>query len=447
MPDSHSPQPLTSKASGPIKGTVTVPGDKSISHRSLMLSSQGSGKSTIHGLLEGEDVLNTAKALASMGIESGKNPDGSWWVNGRGVGALSAPASTLDLGNSGTSTRLLMGLMGSYDFNTRMTGDASLKKRPMARVMEPLKRMGVNFETSEGSRLPLTVLGTSDTVPITAEMKVASAQVKSAVLLCALNTQGITTVIEREATRDHTERMLKFMGADIETSKGTGGETIIRLNGQPELKACIFNVPGDSSSAAFPTAAALLAPGSDILLKNTCLNPLRTGFYQTLQEMGAVLSYEKERMEAGEKTADIRVKFSALKGVRVPSSRAPSMIDEYPILAVLASCADGTTVMEGLGELRVKESDRLAMIAAGLKACGAKVEIEGDNLIVHGNGNPPAGGAIITTSMDHRIAMSFLVLGGVTKEPVKIDDGSMIATSFPGFTDLMNGLGAKIEWD
>jgi 3-phosphoshikimate 1-carboxyvinyltransferase len=443
--ESARAKPLNSRLSGPLKGASAVPGDKSISHRALILSAMAAGKSTIRGLLEGEDVLNTGKALALIGVQSGKNPDGSWWVNGVGTGGLNTPTNVLDLGNSGTSTRLLMGLVGSHPFTSTFTGDASLRKRPMMRVMDPLQQMGVNFEAQEGGKLPISVKGTSSCVPITYRLPVASAQVKSAILLCALNVPGITTVIEHEPTRDHTETMLKHFGAKIERRKNESGETVIQLQGYPELKPGTVDVPGDPSSAAFAVGAALIVPGSELLIKGVCLNLSRAGFYETLKEMGASLVYENEKIQAGEKTADIRVKYSALKGVRVPPGRAPSMIDEYPILAVVASFADGKTVMEGLSELRVKESDRLAMIAQNLKACGVKLEVEGDTLTVHGNGKPPQGGASITTSMDHRIAMSFLIMGMGSLEPITIDDSAMIATSFPGFVELMNGFGAKIQ--
>ncbi len=441
---SHPPIPLTSHKSLNLKGILTVPGDKSISHRALMFGAMAVGKTRIEGLLEGEDVHNTAAALKLMGVNSGKNSDGSWWVDGVGVGGLTEPAGILDLGNSGTSTRLLMGLVGSYPFTSFFTGDASLRKRPMARVIEPLSQMGVNFSGHSGDKLPLAVIGTRSTLPITYRVPVASAQVKSAILLCGLNTAGTTTVIEPHATRDHTESMLKHFGAKLAVETGKDGAVIISISGHQELKAASVQVPADPSSAAFPVAAALITEGSDIFVRNVCLNPLRAGFYETLREMGADIRFENERIGGGEKTADIRVRASALKGIKVPASRAPSMIDEYPVLSVLAAFANGTTVMEGLGELRVKESDRLAMMAQGLKACGVKVEAEGDTLTVHGSGKPPAGGATVATALDHRIAMSFMVMGCASTAPVVVDDSRMIATSFPGFTELMNGIGAKI---
>jgi 3-phosphoshikimate 1-carboxyvinyltransferase len=433
-------QPLTSRNGNALKGTVAVPGDKSISHRALMLGAVATGRTHIRGLLEGEDVLRTAAALKKMGADSGHDDNG-WWVQGGGTGSLREASDILDLGNSGTSTRLLMGLVGSHNFTSFVTGDESLRKRPMARVIEPLSKMGVNFLARTGGKLPITVIGTRDTVPITYKSPVASAQVKSAILLCALNTQGRTTVIESEATRDHSEIMLRHFGAKVVSEKTAEGMAI-SLQGYPELKAQTVEVPGDPSSAAFVAAAAVLKDGSDIIIKNVGLNPLRAGFYETLKEMGANIAYENERLQAGEKTADLHVKASHLKGIRVPASRAPSMIDEYPILAVLAAFASGKTVMDGLGELRVKESDRLAMIATNLQACGVKLEVEGDTLTVHGG--KPKGGATIATAMDHRIAMSFLVMGSATAEPISIDDGSFINTSFPGFVPLMNELGTKI---
>lgn len=435
--------PLTSHFSRPLKGVGTVPGDKSISHRSLMLGAMAIGKSRIAGLLEGEDVLNTASALRLLGVESGKDSDG-WWVQGIGIGGLSEPADILNMGNSGTSTRLLMGLVGSYGFTSFFTGDASLRKRPMARVMEPLGKMGVNFMGRSQGRLPLAVIGSRETFPISYRLPVASAQVKSAILLCGLNTAGTTTVIEPHATRDHTETMLRHLGATV-TTEHTDDGAIISLQGYPELKAKDMLVPADPSSAAFPVAAALIREGSDITLKNICMNPHRNGFYETVREMGAGIHFENERISAGEKVVDLRITGGKLKGIHVPASRAPSMIDEYPVLAVVAAFAEGSTVMEGLGELRVKESDRLAMVANGLSACGVKLEVVGDTLTVHGNGKPPKGGAKIATALDHRIAMSFLVMGSASLEPVSIDDGAMIATSFPGFTALMNGFGCDIR--
>ncbi len=439
---SHGPKALTSRKCGSLRGKIDVPGDKSISHRALMLGGMAIGKTRISGLLEGEDVLNTAAAMKALGVNSGKDENG-WWVQGVGVGGLTTPDKEMYMGNSGTSTRLLMGLVGSYNFTSRFTGDASLQKRPMARVMKPLSLMGVNFQATDENRLPLSVIGTRDTTPISYTLPVASAQVKSAILLCGLNTAGITTVTEPHPTRDHSETMLRHFGADVKVERGASGEAIIAITGYPELKAKDIQVPADPSSAAFPVAAALLHEGSEITIKNVCMNPHRTGFYETVREMGADISFENERSQAGEKVADLRIKGGVLKGVEVPAARAPSMIDEFPVLAVLASFAESKTVMRGLSELRVKESDRLSMIAEGLTACGVKVEIQGDDLTVHGG--KPQGGATIKTAMDHRIAMSFLVMGSASAEPVKIDDGSFIATSFPNFIQLMNTLGCAIQ--
>ncbi len=444
MTKKHIPQPRTGGKGSPLKGKIAVPGDKSISHRALMLGAVALGRTRIRGLLEGEDVLHTAAALRLMGAESGRDGKGDWWVEGSGVGALTEPEDVLDMGNSGTSTRLLMGLVASHGFTSFFTGDGSLRKRPMARVTEPLSRMGVNFLSRAGGRLPLAVIGTRETMPVTYRLPVASAQVKSAVLLAGLNTQGLTSVIEPHATRDHTEIMLAHFGAEIKTGTDENGAKIISLRGYPELRARPVDVPGDPSSAAFVTAAALLCAGSEITIKNVGINPNRTGFYDTAKEMGADIRFENPRIHGGEKITDLVVTSSELKGVHVPAARAPRMIDEYPILAVLAAFASGKTVMEGLSELRVKESDRLAMIASNLQACGVKVEMEGDTLAVHGAGAPPEGGATVPTSMDHRIAMSFLVMGMAARNPVAIDDGGFINTSFPGFVDLMNGLGCRI---
>jgi 3-phosphoshikimate 1-carboxyvinyltransferase len=361
-----------------------------------------------------------------------------------GVGGLQEPSTVLDVGNSGTSARLLMGLVASHPFTTFFTGDASLRKRPMQRAMKPLQQMGVAFTARSGGRLPLAVNGTADTLPITYTLPVPSAQVKSAVLLAGLNTAGITKVIEPIPSRDHTERMLEAFGATIVISHNEQNERVIALEGQPELKPQNIMVPRDPSSAAFPIVAALITKNSDVTLPNICLNPHRIGLITTLQEMGARLTLLNKRIEGSEDVADIRVESSSLKGVDVPASRAPSMIDEYPILAVAASCAVGTTIMRGLGELKVKESDRLAGIATGLAACGVTVEVADDTLIVHGKGQPQ-GGATIAVNLDHRMAMSFLVLGMASKNPITVDDGSAINTSFPNFVNIMNAAGANIQ--
>jgi 3-phosphoshikimate 1-carboxyvinyltransferase len=438
-----TPRPLLSRPAGPLSGTVRVPGDKSVSHRALMLGALATGETEIHGLLTGADVLHTAAAMRALGATVETSGDGVWRVRGVGVGGIAEPASVLDMGNSGTAARLLMGLVASHPVTCFFTGDASLAKRPMARVTTPLERMGASFVTRTGGRMPLAVIGTDSPLPITYRLPVASAQVKSAVLLAGLNTPGVTTVIEPEPTRDHTELMLRHFGAKIETERLEDGTLAVSLTGEAELAGRTVRVPGDPSSAAFPAVAALLIDGSDLLIEGVGINPRRTGLYETLREMGGDVAFENERREAGEPVADLRLRASRLKGVVVPPERAPSMIDEYPILAVAAACAEGTTVMQGLAELRVKESDRLAMIAAGLDACGVAVEAGADTLTVHGGGRPP-GGATVATAMDHRIAMSFLVLGMAAREPVGVDDGSFIETSFPGFADLMNGLGADI---
>lgn len=429
---------------GALLGAAALPGDKSISHRSLMLSALAVGESRIEGLLEGEDVLATAGALRRMGVEVDRLGPGSWRVWGVGVGGLAEPEDVLDMGNAGTGARLLMGLLAGHAFTSFLTGDASLRSRPMRRVIEPLSRMGASFLARSGGRLPLALTGRSDLLPIVHESAIASAQVKSAVLLAGLHAPGSTTVIEPLASRDHTERMLTAMGAAILVEETATGGRSVTVTGQPELKAQSFAVPGDPSSAAFPTVAAALAPGSTVRLAGIGLNPLRTGLYTTLAEMGAAIRIENERLTGGETMGDLVIEGAALHGVEVPPERAPTMIDEYPVLAVAAALATGTTVMRGLGELRVKESDRLAVMAEGLAACGVRVEVEGDDLVVHG-GTKPAGGAEIDARLDHRIAMSFLVLGGLAEAAVTVRGAEAIETSFPGFAELMNGLGAAIS--
>ncbi len=428
-----------------ISGICTVPGDKSISHRSLMLSSQVVGITTIKGLLEGEDVIRTADALRAMGVSIKAHTDGTWKVEGVGVGGLRESSDVMDMGNSGTSTRLLMGLITPYPFTSFLTGDASLRKRPMKRVITPLEMMGARITSRGSGSLPLALQGTEAPLPISYTLPVASAQVKSAIILAGLNTPGITTVIEKEATRDHTERMLRYFGWQIKTEKTNEGH-VISIAGQqePPRKDRMLDVPADPSSAAFLIVAALIVPNSDITISNVCLNPLRTGLFTTLEEMGADLTYLNSREVGGEDVADIQVKYSSLKGITVPASRAPSMIDEYPVLSIAASFASGTTRMEGLSELRVKESDRLSAIADGLTACGVFCKIEGDTLIVEG-AKKVAGGATIKTHMDHRIAMSFLVMGMACDKTVTVDDTTAIATSFPNFVQLMNSLGASIK--
>ncbi len=436
---------VTSSSANALSGSLVVPGDKSVSHRALMLGSLAIGETHIDGLLEGEDVLATAAAMRLLGAEVTCHGAGRWTVVGRGVGGLSEPSQILDMGNSGTAVRLLMGLVGSYPFATTFTGDESLNSRPMERVMAPLRQMGVQFTSRSGGRLPVTAEGGELIVPITYELPVASAQVKSAILLAGLNAPGQTTVIEPQPTRDHSERMLRHFGAEITVEDTEDGGKKITLTGQPELTGRDITVPADISSAAFPMAAALIVPGSDIVLRNVGINPLRAGLIETFQEMGADITIENRRGEDGEPLADLRVRASTLHGITVPAARAPSMIDEYPVLAVVAACAEGTTHMPGLAELRVKESDRLEAMASGLAACGVTVEETADSLTVHGLGRGPQGGATIAANLDHRIAMAFTVLGMVSEQPVTIDDGSPIATSFPGYVDLMNGLGAQIK--
>lgn len=403
------------------------------------------GRTEITGLLEGEDVLRTAAACRAMGARIERVGEGRWTVEGVGVGGLGEPAGVLDLGNSGTSTRLLLGLVATHDITAFFTGDASLCRRPMARVTTPLSQMGARFVTRSGERLPLAVVGAKSPLPITYRVPVASAQVKSAVLLAGLNTPGETTVIEPVATRDHSETMLRHFGATVTVTPADGGGTRITLAGQPELKGRDVVVPRDPSSAAFPLVAALIVPGAKLHLPGIGINPLRAGLIKTLQEMGAAIALDNRRIEGGEPVADLTAGAGALSGIEVPAERAPTMIDEYPVLAVAAAFARGRTVMRGLAELKVKESNRLAAIARGLEANGVKLTMGEDSLIVEGSGGaPPPGGGLVETHMDHRIAMAFLMLGLASRAPVRIDDGSFIDTSFPGFVALMNGLGARI---
>jgi 3-phosphoshikimate 1-carboxyvinyltransferase len=440
-----SPQPLTStRPKTPLSGEIRVPGDKSISHRALMLGALAVGRTAISGLLEGEDVLATAAALNALGAAVVSAGNGRWTVDGVGVGGLREPENVLDLGNSGTSARLLLGILATHPLTAFVTGDASLRRRPMGRVTDPLSRFGARFLTREGARLPLAVTGAVDPVPIVYRLPVPSAQVKSAVLLAGLNTPGATTVIEPQATRDHTERMLRHFGGAVTTEPAEGGGKRITVEGFPELAAAPITVPGDVSSAAFPLVAALLVPGSEVTIAGVGLNPLRAGLLECLREMGADIALVNQREEGGEPVADLRARASALRGADIPAERAPRMIDEYPILAVAAACARGRTTMRGLAELRVKESDRLAAIATGLARCGVRVAVDGDSLSVDGDGGPPEGGALIEAELDHRIAMAFLVLGLASRLPVRIDDGAPIATSFPDFAQLINDLGGAI---
>lgn len=436
---------LSAQKSGPLTGAAVIPGDKSISHRALILGALAIGETTVTGLLEAEDVLNTAAAMRALGARLERDEGGTWHIHGIGIGGLGEPEEPLDMGNSGTAARLLIGLVSGHDISVRFTGDASLSKRPMQRIMTPLSQMGARFEARNGDKFPLTVYGARDTLGIEYRLPVASAQVKSAILLAGLNAAGNTSVIEETPTRDYTENMLRGFGVNVSRETLDDGAAKITVTGQQELTPCHIDVPADPSSAAFAVVAALITPGSDITLSNIGMNATRTGLYTTLIEMGGDITFENERLQGGEKVADLRVRYSPLKGITVPAARVPSMIDEFPILAVAASCASGTTKMSGLKELRVKESDRLAMMAKGLASCGVTLEEGHDTLVIHGTGKPPKGGAEIETALDHRIAMSFLVLGGVTENPVTIDDDSAIATSFPAFVELMNGLGTQIS--
>ena len=428
----------------PLRGTVSVPGDKSISHRSLMLSALAVGESRGSGLLEGEDVLASAGAMRSLGAQIERSADGVWHIHGVGVGSLVQPTTALDMGNSGTSTRLLMGLLASHALTATFIGDASLSKRPMGRVTAPLGLMGAQFMTSPGERLPLTMRGIVPAVPIEYRLPVASAQVKSAVLLAGLNAPGITRVIEPVPTRDHSERMLKGFGVDLRVETETDGTRIISVRGEAELRPQTLVVPGDPSSAAFPIVAALITPGSDVTVTNVGMNPTRTGIFRMLQAMGADLTITNEREVGGEPVADLVARHSTLTGIDVPPDIAPSMIDEFPIFFVAAAHAQGITRTSGLDELRVKESDRLALMAHGLARIGASVEEREDGLIITGHGGDPLGGGnsapTIAAELDHRIAMSFAIAGLNTRGGLIIDDMSPVATSFPGFVELLSGL-------
>lgn len=437
------PKPMTARKSGALTGTVQIPGDKSISHRALMFGALAKGETMVSGLLEAGDVFSTAEALRSMGVRL-SSEDGLWRIHG-GNG-LQEPGQIIDMGNSGTSTRLLTGMIAGYDITATVTGDASLVKRPMARIMTPLEQMGAKFMSRSSSRLPMTVRGSSALKAIEYRLPVASAQVKSCILLAGLNAAGTTTVIEETPTRDHTETMLKAFGVDITTERLENGAHAIHLKGGQILRGCAIDVPGDPSTAAFPTIAALMIPGSDLFLPHITMNPRRNGLYVTLLEMGADIALEHERIEGGEPIADLRIRYNGpLKGITVPPERIASMIDEVPALAMVAACAIGTTKLTNLGELRVKESDRLKMIADGLAECGVKLEMGEESLTLHGTGHPPKGGVTIMTALDHRIAMSFLCLGFVSEEPITIDDISPVMTSFPAFVDTLTSLGAPLE--
>ncbi len=438
-------RPMISRhAPGALTGRLAVPGDKSISHRALMFGALAVGETRITGLLEGEDVLRTAAAMRALGAEVTQQGESAWHVAGRGVGGLVEPTDVLDMGNSGTAARLLCGVLASHQLFAVMTGDASLRRRPMRRVIDPLTACGARFAAREGGRLPLAVEGAREALPLEYRVPVPSAQVKSAVLLAGLNAPGLTIVEEPEATRDHSENMLRHFGATV-TVEADGRLRRITLQGQPELRGADVAVPGDPSSAAFLIAAALIVPGSRVTIPDVGLNELRCGLLATLVEMGADIVVENRREQGGEPVGDLVVGYGPLRGVEVAWERAPSMIDEYPVLAVIAACAEGTTRMCGLKELRVKESDRLAATAALLTANGAKVEIDGDDLLVFGTGRPPAGGGSVVTHMDHRIAMPALVLGLATAQPVTVDDVSFIDTSFPGFVALLNQAGGAVS--
>jgi 3-phosphoshikimate 1-carboxyvinyltransferase len=439
------PTPLAARSSGPLTGQVRVPGDKSISHRALILGALSVGETRVSGLLEGEDVLNTAKAMRALGATVERTGDFAWTVHGVGVAGFAEPQAPLDFGNSGTGCRLVMGAVAGCPITAVFDGDASLRSRPMRRVLDPLELMGARVgESEQGGRLPLTLFGARDPPPIVYRTPVASAQIKSAVLLAGLAAPGITTVIETEASRDHTELMLKHFGAEItSTREGSHGRKIA-LTGQPELHGADVIVPADPSSAAFPIVAALIVGGSNLILSDVMTNPLRTGLFTTLREMGGSIEEAEIRGDAGEPMAQLRVRASKLRGAVVPPERAPSMIDEYLVLAVAASFAEGTTIMRGLKELRVKESDRLEATAVMLRANGVKVEIAGDDLIVEGKGHVPGGG-LVATHMDHRIAMSALVMGLASDKPVQVDDTAFIATSFPDFIPMMRSLGAEFS--
>jgi 3-phosphoshikimate 1-carboxyvinyltransferase len=428
-----------------LQGHVRVPGDKSISHRALIFGALAVGETRISGLLEGDDVLRTGKAMRALGAKIERNGEGAWRIHGVGVGGLRAPAEVLDFGNSGTGCRLVLGAVAGCPITATFDGDASLRRRPMQRILDPIALMGARaVSTMAGGGLPITLAGARDPIPILYRTPVPSAQIKSAVLLAGLSAPGETIVIETEASRDHTERLLKHFGADITVEhEGPHGRKIT-LKGEPELQPAAVVVPADPSSAAFPMVAALIVPGSDVIVSEVMTNPLRTGLITTLHEMGARIETLEVRGDAGEAMADFRIRASELHGVDVPAARVPSMIDEYPILAVAAAFARGTTIMRGLKELRVKESDRLAAVAEGLRVNGVAVEIDGDDLIVHGTGTV-AGGGLVATHMDHRIAMSFLVMGLASGKPVGVDDGAFIATSFPGFVPMLRELGADLS--
>ena len=442
--DAPAPAPLIARRAGPLRGEARVAADKSISHRAVILGAVAVGETRIDNLLEAADVLATVDAVRQLGADVEQGNDGAWRIRGVGVGGLCEPADVLDLGNSGTGARLLAGLIAGHPITAFLSGDASLKRRPMGRVIEPLRRMGARFETRAGARLPMAVLGASDAMPIEYELPVASAQVKSAVLLAGLSAPGITAIVEPRPSRDHTERMLRHFGAETQSIELKSGARRVTVVGQPELSGTRVRVPADPSAAAFAVVAGLLTPGTMISIPGVARNPSRIGLFDTLAEMGAQIEWRDARHQDCEPVADLLVEASSLTGVDVPAERSPTMIDEYPVLAAAAACATGPTIMRGIGELRVKESDRLSAMARGLAACGVEAEETEDVLVIHGAGRPPRGGATIAAEMDHRIAMSFLVLGMVAEQPVTIDDGAAIATSFPDFAAHMGALGADI---
>lgn len=437
-----APTPLTSRPTAPLSGRLRVPGDKSVSHRALMLAGLAVGRSTIDGLLESDDVHATAGAMRAMGARIDRDAGGRWHVDGTGVGSLLEPEAALDFGNAGTGVRLILGLLATHPIVATCIGDASLSHRPMGRVLDPLRTMGAQVIARSGDRLPLTIRGATTAVPITYELPVPSAQIKSAVLLAGLNAPGTTTVIEQNPSRDHTERMLAGFGVPMTVETDDAGRRRISLTGRADLTPMDLTVPGDPSSAAFAIVAGLIVEGSDVTVTDVLLNPIRTGLFDTLAEMGADISIENPRMSGGEKIGDVRVRASRLKGVTVPAARAPSMIDEYPILAIAAAFAEGTTRMEGVGELRVKEADRLEAVAAGLRANNIEVDTGDTWLAVTGRAGP-CGGGLVATHLDHRLAMSFLVMGLAADKAVTVDDTRMIATSFPGFVAMMETLGGS----
>lgn len=434
---------LCSQSVTALQGHINVPGDKSISHRALMIGASAVGETRVSGLLEADDVLRTADALRSLGARIYKSGN-SWLVNGVGVGGFRTPEDVIDLGNSGTAARLLLGLLATQDVTVHLTGDSSLRSRPMNRVTVPLSRMGATFDGRDGGRMPLILRGSVEPIPIEYDVPVPSAQVKSAILLAALNTPGRTIVTEREATRDHTENMLRSFGAAVDVFPSPDGGRRIEIEGFAELTATDVAIPGDPSSAAFPGVAALLVPGSEIVVENVGMNPLRAGLFETLQDMGADVEISNQRDAAGEPVADITFRHGKLTAADIPASRAPSMIDEYPIAAIAAAFASGETRFRGVAELRVKESDRFSAIVDGLGACGVAARADGDDIVIQGCGGPPPGGTEIAVNLDHRIAMAFLVLGMAAATPVSIDDAAAIGTSFPGFVELMNGIGGNI---